>query len=332
MSGYGYEGQAAPKPSAKQIESATEYALMAHLKYVNLLTARKLETAQNTHYQSRAVTSALQGLGATNPMASSLLYMLYFRDVIQTLMSSQSVQKYDSWTLWNILEIIETIEANDKSSVPPNYKRSIDVAYATSMRVFAAETMYDFQTFMIDMYLQPMLAQLAGPAAVPVAAPTNSTSYLEVEAEAEPSKPFFGGAMGGQNYWAYYVYMMKFYAKYTMLNGAQALSFEADYYLPEAQKRFDSRIVAQLPRIRMGGFQSCMQAVQIKSFLLYYDMMMMFMAPGSPSIRNLATTNLVQTDEPRLDNPVIENQVPAPVPVAAEPQQPQAEQRQSVVG
>jgi len=325
----------------RRIEADTEYSMMTYLKYLNLITARKLEAAQNTHYQSRAVTSALQGLGATNPMATSLLYMLYYRDVLQTMMTSQAIQRHDIWTVWNFLEIMETNEDPDKTQAPAELKSAIKKAYATSMRVFATEAMLDFQTFMIDYYLQPMLAQLAGPAAAPAPAPAPA-SFLEEEVEAQPEKPFFG-QMNSPQYMMYYLSMMKFYVKYILLNAAQTLATEAGYAVAP---NVDSKVVSHLPVMKQYGLASLQQWVQLKFYLLYFDMFMMGgMGPRQifegPAAAHLAATNLVQTEdvaqsEPRLQNPVIENQVPAAVeqPQQAVPQQlpQQVQPRQSVVG
>jgi len=351
MGGYGYGGYGYPqsqpqqpandKKARRRIEASTEYSIMYYLKYLNIITARKLEVAQNTHYQSRAVTSALQGLGATNPMASSLLYMLYYRDVIQTLMLSQSIQRHDIWSVWNFLEIMETNEDPDHSENGHSLRGAIKNAYAISMRVFATEAMFDFQTLMIDFYLQPMLAQVAGgasPYAYPP--PTNGTSYLEVESTAQPEKPFFG-AMGGnpQMMMTYYVYMFKFYAKYLLLNAAQSLAMESSYTLgPHQVNSKDAEVQKSIIRMKQTGLATLHQWVQIKTYLVYFDMYMMMSAPGFPQLSvdgpaaHLAASNLVQTDDkaaPRVENPVVENQAP----VAAVPQQiPQQPAHQSVVG
>eukprot|EP00298_Acanthocystis_sp_HF-20_P013596 c20425_g1_i2.p1 GENE.c20425_g1_i2~~c20425_g1_i2.p1 ORF type:complete len:482 (+),score=230.84 c20425_g1_i2:56-1447(+) len=327
-------------PSRKQIESQTEFSFMTYLKNLQIITARKLESAQNIHYQSRLVTSALQGMSATNPMSSSLLYMLYYRDVLQTLMSAQSIQRHDSWTVWNFLEMMETQE--DASSLPKNLIHSIKHAYATAMRGFATEAMLDFQTFMIDYYLQPMLSQAAGVnVAAQVQQPTaaaNPTSFVEeeVSVQAQPGKPFFGPMSSPQSM-MYFMFMYKFYAKYIVLNAAQSLANEAaldlhHFVLPSAD---NSKLISNLPHIRISAISGLQQWAQIKFFLLYMDMYTLFAAPGSPRMggdgpaAHLSANSLVQTVNEvqipqtpveQVKTPVIENQVPdvvAPaVPVA----------------
>jgi len=347
MGGMGYGGYGYPQTqqtvqvnvdakSRRQIESTTEYSMMYYLKYLNLITARKMEAAQNTHYQSRAVTSVLQGLGASNPMASSILYMLYYRDVVQTLMSSQSIQRHDIWTVWNFLEIMETIEDPlQKNGESSGLSLTIKNAYATSMRIFATEAMFDFQTFMIDYYLQPMLAQIAGGVPTYAAPATNGTSYLEVEATAQPEKPFFGAMGGSPQMMTYYIYMFKFYAKYLLLNAAQTLSYEAQatYSNTQAKNKVPEK---QIIMMKQTGLASLHQWIQIKTYLLYFDMSMMMMAPGFPqqSVDGPSHfANLVQTDDkatPRVENPVIANQVPTVAVPQQLPQQPAT--HQSVVG
>jgi len=359
--GYGYGGYggypqqpqqpqqpAFDEKARRQIEQTTEYSMMYYLKYLNLITARKMETAQNTHYQSRAVTSVLQGLGSTNGYASYVLYMLYYRDVIQTLMSSQSIQRHDIWTVWNFLEIMETIESPTKNNVPDSLLLSIKNAYATSMRVFATEAMYDFQTLMLDYYIQPMLAQIAGSGSgytwSNYSANTNTnSSFLEVEETAQPEKPFFG--MGSQpQMMTYYVYMFKFYAKYLLLNAAQTLSQEAQatYFSDKSFSPKNPVPAKHIMMMKSNGLATLHQWIQIKTYLLYFDMSILMMSPGYPqqSVDGPAAhfSNLVQTDDkvapqadqPRVENPVIENQVPAVAVPQQLPQQPAP--HQSVVG
>jgi len=344
LNGYGaYPGVASPNFGAsvaqeRNIEAQTEYSIMTYLKYLNLITARKLENAQNTHYQSRAVTSVLQGLVATNPMGSSLLYMLYFRDVLNTLMTSQSVQRHDIWTVWNFLEIMETNEDPEKTSAGDELRVSIDNAYATSMRIFATEAMYDFQILMIDYYLQPMLAQLAGvPAQAPIPAPQAPSSFVEEEATigAQPEKPFFGAMMmGNPQYFTYYLYMLKFYAKYLLLTSTQSLATEAAHHVNPS-----GSIGSHLPALKQSGLAGLQQWVQIKFTLLYFDMYMIMSAPGLSALQStdgpshVAATNLVQTEEPeaRVDNLVVEVPVPVAAPAPVE-QAAKVQPRQSVVG
>jgi len=214
---------------------------------------------------------------------------------------------------------------------------------------FATEAMYDFQILMIDYYLQPMLAQLAGVSAQPVPMPAQGAqpaqpSFVEEEVTlgAKPEKPFIAAMMmGNPQYMTYYLYMLKFYAKYILLTSTQSLATDAAFRVAPAAATGDHH--AHHLGLKQNGLAGLQQWVQIKFTLLYFDMYMIFSAPGlsaplstdGPS--HVAANNFVQTEEPetRVESPVVEvpvvvAEVPVAAPVQAEPAKVQP--RQSVVG
>jgi hypothetical protein len=280
--------------------------------------------------------------------------MLYIRDFLQIIQTSQTLQRHDSWTLWNFLEIMETNEFPDGTDVPPQLQLQIKTSAANAMRVFASETSIDLQLFFIDYYLAAMNQQAFQQAAPPAAAPAPASFIQEeLSEEAQPSKPFLPMMMmSNPGYMMYYTWMLKFYSKYMVSNAAQTLSTAAHIDLQkasgvahDAQQGYYPQSHASSSQLKRAGLSALTQWVQIRYFLVYLDFMTMYMGSfpqTTPQGHAAAASNLVQTDvpesvpaqqeEPVHSAPVIENQaqaIPAPV---AEQVRDIVEGRQSVVG
>jgi hypothetical protein len=343
MSGVGMYGQTGMEidpayDEARKIESQSEYSFLLVLKYLYLVNAKRLETSQTVHYQSKLALGALQAAGATNPMASQMLYMLYMRDIMQIMMTANSLQRHDALTLWNFLEIIETNEFPARDA-PDELKQSIKKANFGAFKAYYTEASLDFQIFFIDYYLQAMMAQAIAPAAA--AAATTATTPLassfvqeEMTEGATPEKPFFPTMMSNpQQYMVYYMFMMKFFSKSLLVQGVQALFMEASSALAPNHNNQGARV--DPAQIRHRGILLLSQWCQIRYFQVTMDVYMMFSGMAAQTTPQThasaaAMNNFVQVENPQAQpqSPVIEVPVQAPVPQSV----PQPQNTQSVVG
>jgi len=277
---YGSIGLTLPATPSEDPDKESESALLYITKLWHIRNAYRLAEAERDHYQYKLQASLIQSLAANQPVASTLLSLLYYRDVLNTMLSGLAIQKQDAWSFFVFNEIMET---NSFDGVATGaFEKTLLASQLNAANVYQSEAQLELQGLFIDSYIQ----NLIGGASQQRAA---GSSFLEESETAEPSqpnKPFFSPlffAASNPSSFGYYAQLLKFYSKYLNVQLGQAY---VTYSTIRSSGEGDANSVLAYQIV-----PTLQQWAQIKQTLAYLDLYILYSSNG-------AAVNAAQNSSP----------------------------------
>jgi hypothetical protein len=242
---------------------------------------------QQDYYVNRVVQMQVAAAGPQVPPAlTQALYLNSFNTQLKTLRLAYSLQYVSHLRTWleDEIDVSSTVAANG-----PNYRMVAseqdddllhDKQYAfQSYYLFA---LVDFQSFMLETYVQQILASLTTQTQTPLAA----ASLLEVDSSTETQwwSPLLF-LMGGGAHLNTYTFYMTFYHRMVQLNAAQAGNTHVQL---ETQRLHPETLQGQTQQVessKVGDYsdysfnlwaQNLLQASQINYMLAIFNMYSLF--------------------------------------------------------
>lgn len=328
----------------QDLEEAFPYSLVKHAvqtqdqkkqevegeKHVTYLTklwhitaANRLADAQKSHYQTKIQLAMLQqvaGNAGGNALITQLMYLTYYKDILNTIASSVAIEKQDSWSRWVLLDILESTTSAEENSEFLN--KLVDSQYS-SMKLLHYEALLDVQIMYIDFLIHSLINSAAAQQPQPQPQPQQGfASFVEMESTANPEKPFIGFGAGNPAYFQQYLSFLRMYSKYLFVSATQYLHWSAHLDLVSTTKPHETKksdkygeySVTLFTRLGLPLLYSWAQANLMLSYVdmfqlytgMYQQRMMHMRMAGAFSNANANNAFFVQTEAPEV--PKIENE------------------------
>jgi len=270
------------------LERSVETQFMYVLKMFYIQSGIRFHAAHQSHYQTKIQLAVLQQIGAGNPAISSVLYLMYYMEMLRLMGSSVTIQRHDALTHWLYHEMMETDEFdNSRVALPVTFEETMVKSRVVATQLHVQQASIDYQILMLEYYLQMLTGSLASGHYSNNAA---ASSFLEEEMTAEPNKPFFSPMMMmGPQYLNYFVLYLKFASSTFNLQCAQAFALGAQIDSNPSDANAKHAV-----EIKRNALHALYQWAYINLQLAMVQMWGMF--SGAPVAHNAAASSLVQTD------------------------------------
>jgi len=202
------------------LEHDVEKSLLSLVKLMYVQASHRLGASQDMHYQNKVIVSAIAGAGASSAEAGTIVQLLYYRDMLELITTTVTIQKQDIWNFWIFNEMIET-DMFDGSEMPDEFAMRMAVSRLQAMSQFQTQAGLELASMVMDYYIeqttQAIAGQFAGAGAQPqfanaAGAYAQGTSFLETGTQTGTGTQFVPSmALGGMFGWPQFLPYIKFY-------------------------------------------------------------------------------------------------------------------------
>lgn len=211
------------------IEAQTESSLLQLVKLMYVQAAHRLGSTQERHYQIKMVTGQLAPLATGSEQLSQVMYLLYYRDMVELVTTTVTIQKQDSWNFWVFNEMLET-QLFQESELPQTFMQRLAASRLQAMGQFQMQAQLELVGLVMDMYLQQLVGgmsmqmQQSGMVNMMQTAGGEQmgSSFLETETQFVPSM-----ALGGLFGWEQFMPYVKFYTAWVKYQASSQLAMIA---------------------------------------------------------------------------------------------------------
>merc|ERR1712226_810271 len=212
---------------AELVERQTEQSLLQLVKLMYVQAAHRLGSAQELHYRNKVVLLQLAPFAQISPAVGQLIYVLYYRDMVELIISAITLQKQDAWNTWVFHEMMET-ELFMDGSVPSSFERRMAFARRQAMGQFQTQAGLELAAVVLEYYMTSLTSSIAGAAfqnyrmaQMSDATAQSAQSFLELESQAQfvPSM-----ALGGFFGWQQFLPYVKFYTAWIKYHVSSSLA------------------------------------------------------------------------------------------------------------
>merc|ERR1712226_352606 len=212
---------------AELVERQTEQSLLQLVKLMYVQAAHRLGSAQELHYRNKVVLLQLAPFAQISPAVGQLIYVLYYRDMVELIISAITLQKQDAWNTWVFHEMMET-ELFLDGAVPSSFQRRMAFARRQAMGQFQTQAGLELAAVVLEYHTTSLQQDIVGAAfqnqrmaQMSQATMQADQSFLEVESQAQfvPSM-----ALGGFFGWQEFLPYVKFYTAWIKYHVSSSLA------------------------------------------------------------------------------------------------------------